>query len=82
MTLACTGTEEDIASCPAEVGQSVQCAPSDSAVIKCSGEGDAMGSLPKGRAPVLASSMLEPQALWLLPRMLLQSRGRRSGTFL
>lgn len=41
--LSCTGREPDIVSCPFEDGEDVFCAASESVVLQCVGDGDALG---------------------------------------
>merc|ERR1712048_343654 len=54
--VACTGTEQDILSCPAETGDDVFCAPDESVVLRCAGDGDTTGLHSHGiPAPTVAS---------------------------
>ena len=52
--LACSGSEGEPLACPHESGDDVFCAPSESVVITCAGDGDAQGRLTKETAPQAA----------------------------
>jgi hypothetical protein len=49
--LACTGSESDVLSCPHEAGDDVFCAPSESVVVTCAGDGETQGRPAKEAAP-------------------------------
>lgn len=53
--LACSGTELGPLACPHEAGDDVFCAPSESLVVACSGDGDTQGRPAKERAPQAAA---------------------------
>ena len=42
--LACSGQESGVLTCPHEAGDDVFCAPSESVVVSCTGNGDTQGS--------------------------------------
>ena len=49
--VSCSGQEENILACAHEVDDDVYCAPEESAVIHCNGEGNAQGRQRKGGPP-------------------------------
>jgi len=49
--LACTGQEDDVLKCPHEAGDDVFCAPSESIVVACAGDGETQGRVAKEAAP-------------------------------
>ena len=49
--LACSGSEADPLACPHEAGDDVFCAPSESLVITCAGDGETQGRPAKESAP-------------------------------
>lgn len=49
--LACTGQESNVLKCPHEAGDDVFCAPSESVVVTCSGDGETQGRAPKEAPP-------------------------------
>ena len=49
--VACTGAEATVLKCPHEAGDDVFCAPSESIVVTCAGDGDAQGRPAKEPAP-------------------------------
>ena len=49
--LACSGSEEDVLDCAHAAGDEVFCAPEESVVITCSGQGDASGRPARAPAP-------------------------------
>ena len=49
--LACSGSESGPLACPHEAGDDVFCAPSESLVVTCAGEGETQGRAPKETAP-------------------------------
>lgn len=53
--LACDGSESDLLACPFEEGSDVFCAPGESVVLQCLGDGDAQGRIPKVVAPMASS---------------------------
>jgi hypothetical protein len=59
--LTCDGSESCILSCAFEEGSAVFCAPGESVLVQCSGDGDAQGRPPKVAAPVggVAPSVLK-----------------------
>merc|ERR1712072_190587 len=52
--LACSGAESGPLACPHEAGDDVFCAPSESLVVTCVGDGDAQGRLAKESAVPLS----------------------------
>ena len=49
--VACSGAEADVLKCPHEAGDDVFCAPSESILVACAGDGDAQGRPAKEAAP-------------------------------
>ena len=49
--LACSGQESGVLTCPHEAGDDVFCAPSESVVVACAGNGATQGRLAKEAAP-------------------------------
>merc|ERR1712166_1465453 len=49
--LACSGAESEPLACPHEAGDDVFCAPSESIVVTCAGNGDSQGRPAKEAAP-------------------------------
>jgi hypothetical protein len=49
--LACSGSERNVLECPHQVGEDVFCAPSESIVVTCAGDGDTQGRPVKESAP-------------------------------
>ena len=49
--LACSGAESEPLACPHEAGDDVFCAPSESIVVACAGDGDSQGRPAKEVAP-------------------------------
>jgi len=49
--LACSGSESDVLACPHEAGDDVFCAPSESVVVECVGDGETQGRMLKEAAP-------------------------------
>ena len=49
--LACSGSEKNVLECPHESGEDVFCAPSESIVVTCAGDGDTQGRPAKESAP-------------------------------
>ena len=49
--LACSGSESGPLACPHEAGDDVFCAPSESLVVTCAGEGETQGRPAKETAP-------------------------------
>lgn len=52
--LACAGSESSPLACPHEAGDDVFCAPSESLVVACAGDGETQGRPAKEAAPQLA----------------------------
>lgn len=52
--LACSGSESGPLACPHEAGDDVFCAPSESLVISCAGDGETQGRPAKEIAPNIA----------------------------
>ena len=52
--LACSGSESGPLACPHEAGDDVFCAPSESLVVTCAGDGETQGRLAKEASPQLA----------------------------
>jgi len=52
--LACSGAEPEPLQCPHEAGDDVFCAPSESIVVTCAGEGESQGRPAKESAPQLS----------------------------
>ena len=53
--LACSGAESGPLACPHEAGDDVFCAPSESVVVTCAGDGDSQGRPAKESAPQLSA---------------------------
>ena len=49
--VACVGNEENILDCPHQAGDDVFCAPSESILVTCSGDGETQGRPQKESAP-------------------------------
>lgn len=49
--LACSGAESAVLSCPHQAGEDVFCAPSESLVLACAGDGETQGRPAKEPAP-------------------------------
>jgi hypothetical protein len=49
--LACSGTEKSVLACPHEAGDDVFCAPSESLVVTCVGNGETQGRPAKMNSP-------------------------------
>mmetsp|Transcript_56149 Transcript_56149/g.89063 ORF Transcript_56149/g.89063 Transcript_56149/m.89063 type:complete len:280 (-) Transcript_56149:27-866(-) len=49
--LACSGSEHNVLECPHQAGEDVFCAPSESIVVSCAGDGDTQGRAVKESAP-------------------------------
>lgn len=49
--LSCSGSESEVLACPHEAGEDVFCAPSESVVVACVGDGETQGRPAKEAAP-------------------------------
>jgi len=49
--VGCLGSEPSLLSCPHSEGDDVYCAPEESVVVHCIGDGDAVGRLEQAAAP-------------------------------
>merc|ERR1712087_760143 len=54
--LACSGTESEVLACSHEAGEDVFCAPSESVVVTCAGDGETQGRAPKEAPPSFAAA--------------------------
>lgn len=60
-SVACSGSEMVLSDCAAEKNADVYCAPSESIVIACAGDGQTEGGAPAGEAPRVEKSLFAPK---------------------